>query len=450
MRITLFTGVVAALMSALLAVTVMIAFHRYATGSLIEEVTAAGGRVASEVEHRRLEMPLAQHRDRNIQVVDPRGTIVAATPQLQGKPVMAQFNSDSRNIATSAVCGGVFPAGECDIVVAQSAHRDGQDWTIYSASPTIPPYVDPWLATTVGGAALVLAVAITYLGRRIVAASLHPVSDIRAELDRINETCPERRVPFPPSQDEIHDLADSVNRTLSRLQAAMTQQRQFTSDASHELRSPIAAIRAEIEDALQAPEDTNLPLVCTTVLASLDRLESIVDDLLTIAKLDDGRPGGKEPIDLAGLVTEECERRPRPDKRFEYTLEPGVVVIGDRARLTRLLANLIDNAERHAASTVSFHVWHAASSRRDVHRFPNGIARLEVIDNGPGIDPDKRELVFQRFARLDTARDRTAGGTGLGLPIARQIAEAHRGSLQIEDHPSGTRVVLCLPAAGPN
>ncbi|MFG1707814.1 ATP-binding protein [Nonomuraea sp. M3C6] len=447
-RITLFTAVVATLLSALLAIAVMITFHRYATGSLTDEIVAAGGRVAHEVEHDQLTPPLAQHRDRNLQVVDPRGVVAAATPQLQGKPIMADFTPDHRNIAKSVVCGGVFPSGQCNIVVAQSAHKRGQDWIVYSASPTVPPYVDPWLAATVGGIAAVLALAITSLGHRIVTAScLRPVAAIRAELDKINETCPHRRVPLPSSQDEIHDLADSVNQTLSRLQAAMQQQRNFTSDASHELRSPIAAIRAEVEDALQAPEETSVPQVGNAILGSLDRLEAIVGDLLTIARLDQVWTVERAPIDLAALVTTECDRRLDGNKRFEYSLEPGVVVNGDRSRLSRLLANLIDNAERHATTTITFYVRHSPSGKRDLHRFPKGIAMLEVIDDGPGIDPDKRELVFQRFARLDTARDRDAGGTGLGLPIARQIAEAHDGTLKIEDSPHGARFVLRLPPA---
>ncbi|MFG1708898.1 sensor histidine kinase [Nonomuraea sp. M3C6] len=436
---------VATLLCALLAIALVVAFHRFATESLVEEVTAAGGRVASDVEHNEVVSPLVERRDRNLQIVDPRGVVVAATPQLRGKPVMARFTPDSQNIAKSVVCGGVFPSGECNIVVAQTAHRKGQDWVVYSASPTVPPYVDPWLAATVAVAAAVLAAALTALGHRIVTASLRPVAGIRAELDKINETCPNRRVPFPPSQDEIYDLADSVNQTLARLQAAMAQQRNFTSDASHELRSPIAAMRAEVEDALYAPEETSVPTVGRTILGSLDRIEAIVRDLLTIAREDVGRPVEHEPINLAELVTTECDRRPHTGKRFVCSLEPGVVVTGDRTRLSRLLGNLIDNAERHAAATITFHVRQEPSPKRDARRFPNGIAILEVIDDGPGIDPDKRELVFQRFARLDTARNRHAGGTGLGLPIARQIAMAHGGTLQIEDSPHGARFVLRLP-----
>lgn len=443
-RITLFTGVVAVLLSTLLAITLMVVFHRFATETLAAEVTAAGGRVAREVEHRQVVPPLAGRSNRNLQIVNPQGVVIDSTSQLRGKPVMADFTTDGRNIASSIVCGGGFPSGECNIVVAQSAHRADGDWIVYSASPTIPPYVDPWLAATVAAASAVMAAAITVLGHRIVAASLRPVTAIRAELDEISETCPQRRVPYPPSHDEIHDLADSVNRTLARLQAAMEQQRTFTSDASHELRSPIAAIRAEIEDAQLAPQDTSVPTLTGAILPSLDRLETIVGDLLYIAQSDAGKSLAHQPIDLAELVRTETERRPHPQKNFIYSLQPGVMVNGDQAELSRLLTSLIANAERHA-TTITFHLRQEPSTKRDTHRYPHGIARLEVTDDGPGIDPDKRELVFQRFARLDTARDRGAGGTGLGLPIARQIAEAHHGTLQIEDSPRGARFVLRLP-----
>ncbi|MEU6786592.1 HAMP domain-containing sensor histidine kinase [Nonomuraea angiospora] len=444
-RITVFAGAVATLLSALLATMVMMAIHRVAMGDLMGELTAAGGRVAHEVEHNEMVAPLVEYKGRNLQIVDDTGKVVATTPQLQGKPVMAGFAPDGRNVASGVVCGGVFPSGECNLVVAQSAYRAGDDWVVYSASPTVPPYVDPWLAATVIGAAVVMIVAITAIGHRIVTESLRPVNAIRKELDKITESRPDQRVPLPRSQDEIHELADSVNRTLARLEAAMKLQRHFTSDASHELRTPIAAIRAEAEDALHAPEETSVPTLGNTVLRSVNRLEAIVGDLLTIARLEAGKKVEREPIDLAELVTTECERRSKQNKRFEFSLERGVMVTGDRVQLSRLLTNLIDNAERHAATAIAFHVRRSSCPKRDTQRFPHGIAMLEVIDNGPGIDPEKRELVFQRFTRLDTARDRDAGGTGLGLPIARQIAEAHAGTLRIEDSPHGTRFILRLP-----
>jgi signal transduction histidine kinase len=131
--------------------------------------------------------------------------------------------------------------------------------------------------------------------------------------------------------------------------------------------------------------------------------------------------------------------------RFVCRLLPGVVVLGDRLRLGRLLTNLLDNAARHAETTIMVNVWRAECDETDGHRFPYGVAVLEVIDDGPGIEPDKRELVFQRFARLEAARAKDAKGTGLGLPIARQIAEAGGGTLRIENSDRGARFVLRLP-----
>ncbi|GAA1279884.1 two-component sensor histidine kinase [Planotetraspora silvatica] len=442
-RITLFTGVVAALLSALLATVLMIAISRVATDFLTDELAANAGRVATAVEQGRIYYPLAYHQSRNMQVVDPRGRVVATTEALQGKPRMAKFTSDGRTSATSVVCGGVFPMGECNIVVARSARHGGENWIVYSASPVTPTWGDPRLAALVGGSAVALAAAVTYLGHRVAKASLRPVSAIQAELEEINASCPDRRVPVPSGEDEIHDLAESVNHTLSRLEAALLQQRQFVSDASHDLRSPIAAMQAEVEDALIAPQETSVPKLGVAVLSDLKRLQAIVHDLLTIARLDSGMPGAREPVDLSALVANELRTR-RPAKQIESALEPGVIVVGDRSRLIRVFTNLIDNAQRHADSTITVIVRRGPG---DDQRFSEGVAVLEVVDDGPGIDPDKRELVFQRFIRLDAARTKDAGGAGLGLAIARQIAESNGGTLRIEDSPRGARFVLRLPAA---
>ncbi|WP_344879393.1 HAMP domain-containing sensor histidine kinase [Nonomuraea antimicrobica] len=444
-RITWFAGAVSTALCALLAATVMFAIHRYVTGGLIAELAADGGRLAHQVEHNQIVFPLVEHSDRNVQILNQAGQIIAATSRMRGKPVMATLVPDGQNIIAGTACGGVFPPGECEVVVAQSARRGPEDWTVYIASPAIPWYVAPWLATTVIGAIGLLALALTALGHRIVTSSLRPVSAIRAELDEITEMFPGRRVGLPPSHDEIHDLAESVNQTLARLQAAMHQQRRFTSDASHELRTPIAAIRAEVEDALYAPEESSVSRLGASVLPSLDRLEAIVGDLLTIARQEDRDEAETEPVDLAELVASVTEERDGAGKVFDSSLEPRIVVTGNRRQLTRLLSNLLDNAERYAATTITVRLTRSAATKRELRRFPRGVAKLEVVDDGPGIDPDQRELVFQRFARLDTSRGRDSGGTGLGLPIARQIAESHGGTLQVEDQPRGARFVLRLP-----
>src|SRR5262245_59243060 len=145
-----------------------------------------------------------------------------------------------------------------------------------------------------------------------------------------------------------------------------------------------------------------------------------------------GPPGPKEPVCLSELVSGTLRAR-HSDRRIEYALDPGVLVLADRAQLIRLLGCLMENAERHAVSTIKVTVRWQPMDPGDEHRFPNGVAVLEVLDDGPGIPPHKRELVFERFTRLDAARTRSAGGAGLGLPIARQIAESLSGTLHIED-----------------
>ncbi|MGJ6969261.1 sensor histidine kinase [Streptosporangium sp. G11] len=444
-----FASVVAALLCTLCAAVSMVAAHYLASEYLADEVTAAGDRVASQLETRgHVQDPLPQARIRYIQVVSSRGRVVAATKALRGRPPMAGITAgNARRSATSVVCGTVFPRRECHIVIAQLAYLGGQRWTVYSAAPVVPAMVDPRLAGVVLGSVVLLpTAAVTCLSRRVVARTLRPVSVIRSELDEINATCPGRRVPIPPSHDEIHDLAESINHTLGRLQTALEQQCRFASDVSHDLRSPITAMRAEVEDALMAPQLTSVNVVGSAVLCGLDRLQAIVSDLLTITQLDAAVPGLHDRIDLAELVTAEMRSRPHRTKTIECRLRGGVLVTGDRLRLARLLVNLLDNAERHADTTITIRVFRLLDTEGD-RRPASGVAVLEVLDDGAGIAPDERELVFQRFARLDASRSKDPGGTGLGLPIARQIAEMSGGTLTIQDSPRGARFVLRLPLA---
>jgi signal transduction histidine kinase len=450
-RITLFTGAVAALLCALVVAAFMIAINSFVTGSLIDEITAAGGRVAVELERGELEYPLAQRRSRNVQVVDPRGRVVASTPQMQGKPAMATFTPDGTNLNTSVVCGGAFPADECNIVVAQWAHPAGEKWIVYSSSPTIAPWVDPRLFAAICGGAVILAAAITYIGRRIVIACLKPVTAIRAELDEINATCLDRRVPVPHTDDEIHELADSVNdtlgrlqvaadnvnRTLTRLQTAMEQQRQFTADASHELRTPIAGLRAQLEEARLHPGETDLDTLIARSLSDVDRLQVIITDLLLLARVDCGALDLRERVDLATVVRMEVSRR-RDPHRVRIVLAPEEVPVDAvHSQIGRAVTNLLDNAERHARQTVVVEV-----------RSNGDSAELVVDDDGEGIAEADHERIFERFTRLDAARSRDRGGTGLGLAIVRGIAQAHDGTIEVGTSAAGgARFVLRLPLA---
>ncbi|MEO3868981.1 HAMP domain-containing sensor histidine kinase [Nonomuraea sp. B12E4] len=394
--------------------------------------------VALRVVHliKRHELPPVIRLDlRGVQVVDDTGRVVASTPNLAGVPRLTAQPPDPYSAnRTGMVCDLPQFSGECQITVAFRVYGDDQegDWFVY-AYDTLPPwYVSPTVTGFLAGVSLIL-VTLTWFGvSRVVAGTLAPVNRITRRLAMITAGDAKMRVPVPRNADEIKELAQTANQMLARLESAMEQQRRFASDASHDLRSPITAMRTELEEALISPDQTDWRQTSSRLMLSLDRLQNIVTDLLTLARLDAGAPGRLEPVDLADLVAGETARA--RGKRVVTSLRRDVVVLGDRLRLARLLTNLLDNAERHAESTVTVTV------RREGDE-----AVLEVLDDGAGIVPELREVVFRRFTRLDASRNRDAGGTGLGLPIAREIARIHHGTLTIEDSETGARFVLRMP-----
>ncbi|GII59768.1 two-component sensor histidine kinase [Planotetraspora thailandica] len=445
-RLALFTSAAVGVLCIVFSIVLLFTLNRVATQNLTKEVTAVGELAGYYVDRGELVNPLppiSNNLIRPVQVVDPHGRVVAATRDLQHQPVMAHFFPKSpHQVASAVVCNSVLPGG-CHIVVAQQVYRDG-DWTIYSAAPTLPFYVYPGVTAILVTGTVIFTIAVAYGARRTVTRSLRPVDAIRAQLDHIRSNNLGRRVPVPVAKDEIYQLARSVNQTLDRLEDVLEQQRRFCSDASHELRTPITAIRAQIEDALLAPEDVALDALCNAVLPSVERLQSIAANLLTLTRLDAGVLYERESVDLAELVAAVLNSH-QATRRIVQDLAPGVIVRGDQARLRQLIGNLIDNAQRHASSTITISV-----------RQTNGdsplageVAELQVLDDGGGIAADQRETVFQRFTRLDTARSRDAGGVGLGLPIARQIAESHGGTLTIQDSNTGARFVVRLPLPQP-
>ncbi|GAA1507806.1 hypothetical protein GCM10009677_45600 [Sphaerisporangium rubeum] len=445
-RITVFAGAVAALLSTLLAAVLLIAINRLAVERLQSEMAAATERVAMQVREGRVADATPYGHVDYLQVLDPSGQVVASTSGLGDKPrPIAHFAPDKgQEFAYEQVCDEVLPG--CRMVVAHSVVVNGSNWLVYGSTTGIPPLVDPRLAALLGLSAVVLTAATAIGSRRVLRSSLRPVEAIRTELDTISGRCPERRVPVPPGHDEISGLASSVNRTLDRLQVSLEQQRQFASDASHDLRSPITAMRAQVEDALLAPEESRLDVIGDNLLVSLDRLQAIVCDLLMVARLDAGTPGGREVIDLSALVTGELSAR-HTTKKIKPDVEPNVIVEGDPLRLARLLTNLVDNAERHADTAICVAVRKQAADPGD-ERFPSGVAVMEVLDDGPGVERDQWERIFQRFIRLPAAREKDSGGTGLGLAIARQIAELSGGTLTVEPSDQGARFVLRLPLSG--
>jgi signal transduction histidine kinase len=251
---------------------------------------------------------------------------------------------------------------------------------------------------------------------------LKPVSAIRAKMADITAHDLHQRVPEPVSHDEIAALARTVNATLDRLQTAVEQHKRFVADAAHELRSPLAVLRTRLE---LTAHRTEAPVLAAQALTDVDRIQTLTTDLLLLARLDAGEPPRDQEVDLGQVAAEEAARtRPRPDVTVALDIATDVLVRGSADQLRRLVANLVDNAVRHAATAVTVRV--TADDSRAV---------LEVTDDGPGIPREHREIVFDRFTRLDEARDRDRGGSGLGLAIARDIAVAHHGTLSVATTP---------------
>ncbi|GLW07791.1 hypothetical protein Misp01_29210 [Microtetraspora sp. NBRC 13810] len=433
-RLTVIAGIVMALLCAVVTSLVLVSVHGLATNYKTDQIVGASLKVVNMTRRNVLPSALPPQDGAIIQVLNADRQVVSATPRAVGEPPMARFEPPGDSVREKRViCGLPMFGGDCAIVVAFRVYMPQGDWIIYAADHDVPWYVgDELFALLISGSILLIALA-TFGTYRVVGKTLRPVDSISAELAEINATDLGRRVPLPESQDEIHRLGCTVNKTLDRLEAVVEMQRRFASDASHDLRSPITAMRAQVEAALLAPEDADWQAMSHAQLDSLDRLEALVSDLLILARLDAGAPMVKERLDLSHLAATELDQRPRRVQVIRH-LQPGVKVNGDRLRLIRLLTNLMDNAERHASSRITVSV-----------RESGRCAVLEVLDDGMGIPPDKREAVFQRFTRLDAARNKDAGGTGLGLPIAREIATGHGGTLTVEDSPRGARFVARIP-----
>jgi signal transduction histidine kinase len=229
-----------------------------------------------------------------------------------------------------------------------------------------------------------------------------------------------------------------MNAMLDRVESATARQQRFAADASHELRSPLTRIRAELEVDLAHPEQADLAATHRSVLEDATQLQRLVDDLLHLARVDAGAVSNRrEPVDLDDIVLRDA-RRLRADGRVQIDISgvSAAQLRGDADELARAVRNLTDNAVRHATSTVTLTLAEHG-----------GRAVLTVADDGPGIPPAEQERIFERFARLDDARNADTGGTGLGLAITRDIVERHHGTIEIDsDHAPGARFRITLPA----
>ncbi|SMD26957.1 sensor histidine kinase [Kibdelosporangium aridum] len=336
------------------------------------------------------------------------------------------------DIAANCYTAGTYPLDR-DLQVAQVTINDSE-YTVYAGErldagthePVATARATAWTTVPIG---VVLIAVVAWLSVR---RALRPVNAIRFEVADITSEGLRRRVPVPRTGDELSLLAETMNDMLTRLDRSTQRQRQFVADSSHELRGPLATLRTRLEVLLTYPDRMNWQEVCTKSMSDVERLQSLVSDLMLLARLEDKHANTRQLVDLSALVADEAADRP-----VITDVRSSVTVQGNPTHLRRMLRNLLDNAERHAASRTT--VTLAVST---------GQAVLTVTDDGAGIPEPDRERVFDRFVRLDEARTRDRGGSGLGLAIAREIAREHGGTLKIAPSDVGAVLVATIPQAG--
>ena len=359
------------------------------------------------------------------------------------KVAVAERVATAQAVANLLMIRNPRPLGPFERPRPAAAPPPGTDPELVFGFVVVPPFEAEAAAAAVDRTVVVVgpiaALLVACLAWVVAGRTLRPVEAIRAELADITARNLDRRVPVPQSADEIHRLAVTTNATLDRLAVAAEQQRRFVADAAHELRSPLAGLRNDLEVAAAHPDPAGWPAAAATALRSAKRLQALTDDLLMLARTE--HPATTvHPIDLGELVCEQVAEREYLNPTGPRFTADGpatpVEVLGEEPLLGRLLRNLLDNAARHAERTVT------VSLRPD-----RDSVTLEVADDGPGIPAADRERVFGRFTRLDDARSRDDGGTGLGLAIVAGVAARHGGQVHIADSERGTRVVVLLPLA---
>ena len=383
-----------------------------------------------------LELLVQQPDEALVQIVDESGRVVASTTNITGQSVIAAIAAPVQGHAATTT--RAVPVGDSAFrVVAVRAKVADVSYTLYvakSLEPVENSVQNLVVLLLLGVPPLLLLVGVvtwTVTGR-----TLRPVEAIRAEVETISARDLHRRVPESAVRDEVGLLARTMNTMLARLETATERQQRFVADASHELRSPLAAMRAQLEVDLAHPDSSDWRISHLEVLDEISRMQRLVDDLLLLARSDHASMIRElRTVDLDDLVLEECRRaKAHSSVDIDATAVSGGQIEGDGELLARALRNLLDNAVHHARTTVR------VSLREDA-----GMVTVAIADDGPGIASEHHASIFERFARGDDVRARSDGGTGLGLAITREIITAHNGRIRIEDTQAGARFVITLP-----
>ena len=406
----------------------------------VDDARAAARQVAVLVEAGRLPDPVPVSGSQVVQVLDGGHRVVGASATADRLTPLVTPQESERLVAGGSVTVPGRRAGlSGDLVVAGVGARSGDERILaVAAVPTADLETSQRVLSTLLLVFFPLfLVALAALAWRVVGSALRPVEELRHGAERIGAgTSGEQRLPVPPTRDEIGALATTLNSMLARLAAARDQQRAFVADAAHELRSPLASMRTQLEVAARLREGGELP---EDLLPEVQRLSALVEDLLVLARAgDDASPRPQEDVDVGEALVHVTGRYAAARVPVRVAgAEPGgpLTIRAARDDLDRALGNLVDNAVRHATSAVIL-------SARETGA---GVQVL-VVDDGHGIPESERERVFDRFARLDEASDRDSGGSGLGLAITRELLQRSGAAVRLEDAGPGTRAVITFPA----
>jgi len=400
-------------------------------------VTATALLDEGSVDRSALETAIGADTDRgsHIQVLAADGSVIVASASLQGQPAISSLRPEVAALQRETEDLPQLGEDSPWVVTVIGARVDREEDGVLQEVPFYVVVAESTadaqrvldvatLLLGLGGPVLLAAIASatwTFVGR-----SLRPVEAIRARVLGITSRGLDGRVPVPPGRDEVSRLAVTMNEMLARLETSQRAQRRFVADASHELRSPVATLRAAADVWSRDPGVPADLLALVTVESS--RLEGLVGDLLLLARADEGRAlAERVEVDLDEIVEGEVRRLRTVAPHLVVTLDAVPVrVVGDPSALARVVRNLTDNAARHAAATVELTL--AAEG--------DG-ACVGVADDGPGIPAAERERVLERFVRLDASRQRGSGGTGLGLAIVAEIATAHGGAVEVGERRGG-------------
>lgn len=376
-----------------------------------------------------------------VQVIDANAVVVASTANVRRLIKPFATIPVRRRAVVRRLSGLPIDTGESVAVAFVPARSGGVDFTVIAASPLDLSNISDEnvvrVLLLVFPALLLVSAFVVWL---VVRRAMRPVEAIRLKVATITSTDLRGRVPHPGTNDEIGRLATTMNDMLDRLHDSNVRQRRFVGDASHELRSPLASLRNQLEVSTLDNPDPAWKHTVDGMITDHERLERLIRDLLLLARHDDHELIEAEPVDLGYVVRSEMLKRAQVTGIVRRVEAGNSLINGNADALVRVVRNLVDNAERHAVSRIDITVTASAPSPGQP-----GWVELVVHDDGPGIPEEFRADIFERFHRLDDARDAEAGGSGLGLAIVSDLAHAHGGTVAVSPSAVGARFVVRLP-----